>query len=96
MFCVGGMRRFPLVHAFSPALVDHAFGVTHDTVIMLCTHRLEQFKARDTRSARPVEHDFHVFDFLARNLQRIQKTRCTDHGCPVLIVVENGDIHFLF
>ncbi len=32
---VDGMGGFPLVHAFGAALIDHAFGVAHDAVVVL-------------------------------------------------------------
>ena len=63
---------------------------------MLGAHRLEQFQTSDPSGTCAVQHDFDVLDFLAGDVQRVQKTCGADHCCAVLVVVENGDVHFLF
>ena len=60
--CFDGMGRFPLVHAFGAALVNHAFGVAHDTVFVTRAHRFQQFKTRDPRRTCAVQNDFDVLD----------------------------------
>ena len=37
------VSRLPLVHTFGTAFIDHALGVAHDAVVMLCAHRFDQF-----------------------------------------------------
>ena len=89
----GGMGRFPLVHSFGAPLIDHTLGVAHDAVVMTRAHRFQQFETGDTRRPCPVEHDTYIFDLLAGNAQRVDQPRSADHRRPVLIVVEDGDIH---
>ena len=90
-----GMGRFPLVHALGAALIDDALGIAHDTVVVLGTHRLDQFQTGDARRTRTVQNDLTVFDLFARDMQRVDQTRRTDHGGAVLVVVKDGNIHFL-
>ena len=77
-------------------MIDDAFGVAHDAIVMLGAHGFEQFKTSDPRSTRPIEDDTHILDFLARQMQRIDKASCADHGRSMLVVMENGDVHHLF
>ena len=87
------MGRLPLVHTFGTALIDHTLGVTDDAVVMPRAHGFQQLDTGDTCRTRAVEHDLHVFDLLARNMQRIDQARRTDHSGTVLVVMEDGDIH---
>ena len=90
------MRRFPLVHTFGTPLINHAFGVTNDAIVMLRAHGLHEFDTGNARSTRAIQHDLHIFDFLARDLKRIQKTRRTDHRRAVLVVVKDRNVHLFF
>ena len=90
-----GVGGFPLVHALGAALVDHALGVGHDAVLGPRPHRLDQLEAGDPRRARAVEHDLAVLDPLARDFQRVDQPRRTDHRGAVLVVMEDGDVHQL-
>ena len=87
------MRRFPLVHAFGAALVDHTLGVGDDAVLMPRAHPFEQLDTGDARRARAVQHDLYVLDFFARQVQRVDQTGRTDHRRAVLVIVEDRDIH---
>ncbi len=89
-----GMRRFPLVHAFGAALIDHTLGVGHDAVVMPRAHGFEQFQTGDPRRPCAVQHDLHILDLFARQMQRVQQARGTDHRGPVLVVVEHRNVHF--
>ena len=93
---VGGMGRFPLVHALFAALIDHAFGVTQQTVVMLRTHGFDQLDTGDTGRTGPVHHDTTILDLFARQVQRVDQTGGANHCRTVLVIVENRNVHFLF
>ena len=63
---------------------------------MLGPHRLEKLKTGDPRRAGAVQNDLHVFDLFARNAQRVQQSRGTDHCRAVLVIMKDGDIHLFF
>ena len=87
------VSRLPLVHAFGPALINNAFGVTHDAVLMPRSHGLEQLKAGDSRRAGSVKNDPNVLDLLPREMQRIDKPRSANYRCSVLVVMKDGNVH---
>ena len=90
------MRGFPLVHSYGAAMIDHALGVAHHGVFVPHAHGLQQFQTGDSRRPGAVQHDAHVLDLLARQVQRVdQASRADDRGA-MLIVMKDGNIHFLF
>ncbi|MPL61035.1 hypothetical protein SDC9_06602 [bioreactor metagenome] len=89
------MRRFPLVHALGAALPDHALGVAHDAVVVLCAHGLDQLEAGDAGGAGAVQHDPAVLDLLAAQLERVDQASRADHRRAVLIVMEHRNVHDL-
>ena len=90
------MRGFPLVHAFGATLINHALGVAHNAVVVACAHGFQQLETRNSRSTRAIQNDFDVFDLFARQMQRVDQTRRTNHSCTVLVIVKDGNVHFLF
>ncbi len=61
---------------------------------MTRAHRFKQLDTSNSSSASTVKNDLNIFDFLATQMQSIQQTRCTNHGCSVLIVMKYRDVHF--
>ena len=88
------MGRFPLVHPFRAALVNHTFRVANNTILMLRPHGFQQLKAGDPCRACTVQNDTDIFDFFARQMQRVDQTRRTDHRCSVLVIMKDRNIHF--
>ena len=88
------MRRFPLVHAFGAPLPNDSLGIANDAILMASAHPLQQLDTGDPSSAGTVQYDLYVFDLLLGQLKSIQKSRSTNHGCAMLVVMEDGDIAF--
>ena len=81
------------VHVLLAALVDHAGPVDHEDVLELHAVRDVEVRARDGRGARAREDDLHVLDLLSGELERVQERGRGDDRGPVLVVVEDGDLH---
>ena len=88
-----GMRRFPLVHAFRPALIYYALGVANDAIIMARAHGFQQFDTGNTRGTGTVQDNLDVGNVFAGDFQRIDQSRRTNDGGSVLIVVEHRNVH---
>ena len=61
----------------------------------LRAHRLKEFDAGNTRGPCSVQDDLHILDLFARDVQRVDQTRRTDHRGAVLVIMEDGNIHRL-
>ena len=55
------MRRFPLIHAFSAALINHAGPVAHNDIVVRYAHAFYQLGAGNRRCARAVADDLNIF-----------------------------------
>src|SRR6195256_4851499 len=86
------MRRFPLVHALGPALVDDALGVAEDDIVGREADRLEQFETGDAGRARAVAYEFGRFDVAPREIERIDQAGGRDDRDSVLVVMEYRDV----
>ena len=91
-----GVSGFPLVHALGAALIDHAFGVAHDAVVMPRAHGFQKLEASNARSPCTVQNNLTVLNLLARHFQRIDQACRTDHCGAVLVIMEHGNVHDLF
>ena len=69
------------------SLVNRTFAVCHDDVFE--THRNQQADNGDS-GCRGNNFDF--IQFLSNQFQRIDDTGQCDHGCSMLIIVENRNI----
>ena len=88
-------RLLVAVHALGAADVDHAAAVAQDDVLGGHAEVAIQPRAGDARGARAVEHDLHVVERAAGELQRVEQRRARDDRRAVLIVVEDGDVEAL-
>jgi hypothetical protein len=73
-------------------LVDHAFGVGQDHVLVAHAHRLDELGAGDARRTRAVDHHLGRFDVAAREMDRVDQARRRDDRRAVLVVVEDRDV----
>ena len=90
------MRRFPLVHAFSSALINHTFGIAHDDIVMRYANGLDQFCTRNGRGACAIHHHAHLLNVFARQVQRIDKASCRDDCRAMLVIMHDRNLHPLF
>jgi hypothetical protein len=88
-----GVALLVRVHALGAALVDDALGVGHEDVLVADAHALDEVGARDSRRASAVHHHFDAGSVLSGELEPVQERRSRDDGRPVLVVVEDGNIH---
>jgi hypothetical protein len=86
-------RPLPLVDPVGAALVEDALAVAQHQVLRADAHLHVELGATDARSARAGEHDLHVLGLLARKLERVEERRRRDDRRPVLVVVEDRDLH---
>ena len=84
-----------LVHAFTAAGVDQALGVAKPEVLQLHAGLDHHVRAGDGGSAGAGEHHLHVGHLLAGDLAGVHQRGRADDGGAVLIVMEDGDVHFL-
>ena len=89
------MGRFPLVHALGTALIDHALGVAQGDVLGRETHRLDQLDAGDARRPGAVAHQLRVLHVAAGHLERVDQPGGRDDRRPVLVIVEDRNVHDL-
>ncbi len=90
--CLHRMRRFPLVHAFGAALIDHTLGVAQDQVVMGEANRFEQFEAGDAGGARAITHELGRFHLAAGQCQSIDQAGGGDDCGAVLVVMKHRDV----
>ena len=90
---VGGMRRFPLVHAFRAAPVDDAFGIAEDDVAVRHAHGLDELDAGDRRRARAVAYELHFLDVAPGDFERIEEPRGGDDRRAMLVVMKHRNVH---
>ena len=88
---IGGMRRFPLVHALFAALVDHARRVTHDD--MLDAIELDQLGAGNRRGPGAVHHHLHIGRVAPGQMHCVDQASRGHDGGAVLIIVKDRNIH---
>ena len=93
---LGGMGRFPLVHAFGAALIDDARPVAHDDIVMAHAHCLDQRGAGDGGGSRAVDDDLDVLHLAPGQVHGIDQARRRDDRGAVLVIVHDGDFHPLF
>ncbi len=93
---IGRMGRFPLVHPFGAALINNAFGITGNTIVVLCPHGFDELDTGDPCGSGTVKYDFTVLNFFTRNLQSIDQPGCADHRGAVLVIMKNRYIHDFF
>src|SRR6185369_3808350 len=89
------VRRLPLVHGFSAALIDHALGVAQDDLLAGQAHALEQFDAGDRRGAGAVDHQRDVLQLSSGEMQRVDQAGGGYDRRAVLVVMEDGDVEQL-
>ena len=87
--------RFRLRHIRLAALIDNAFRVADHDVVFLHPQRHQQVHTGNRRRARAGDHHPHVGDVFLHHPQTVKNRRGTDNRCPVLIVMENRNIHAL-
>ena len=90
-----GVAGLPLVHAGLAALVDDAFGVAQDRVVVGQAHGLEQLDAGDRGGAGAVDHEACVLERAAGDVERVDQPGGGDDRGAVLVVVEHRDVHEL-
>ena len=90
------MGRFPLVHPLGAALINHPFGITHKTILVLCPHRFKQLDTGNSSRTSAVQNNFDIFDLLLADMQGIDQACRTNHRSSMLVIMKNRDIHFLF
>ena len=88
---VGGEELLLLVEVLAVG-GNHALGVQHQDVLLLCPDGHIELGTRDGGSPRSVHHDFHLLDVLAVHLQRVLQSGGRDDGRAVLVVVHHGDV----
>ena len=91
-----GMRGFPLIHAFGPALIDDTFPVAHDDIIVRHAHALDQLSAGNRRSASAVANDRNVLQRLSGERTRVDQPGGGDDRRAMLIIMKDRDVHPLF
>ena len=89
----GGVRRFPLVHAFGAATVDDALGIAHDDVAH--AKRLGEFGAADRCRTRAVHDQFQILKFPPGQIGSIEQTGGRYDGGAVLVIVKHRYVHAL-
>ena len=83
------------VHQLDAALVDDALDVGDRDVLVLGAQRHQQVEAGERGGAGPGRDDLDVPDLLVGEFQGIRDGRRDDDRGPVLIVVEDRDLHAL-
>src|ERR1019366_8783009 len=83
------------IHAFLAAFVNHALGIAEGDIFALHTQRDVVLGAGYAGSSRTVDHDLDVLHALTDQLQRIHDGRAGDDCGPVLVIVEDRDLHGL-
>src|SRR5262249_29217084 len=78
------------VHVLGAAAIDGARPVAADDVLGPGFH--EELRRRDARGSHAGEHDPHVAQALADDLQRVEERGQDDDGGAVLVVAEDGDL----
>ena len=91
-----GMRGFPLIHAFGPALIDDAFPVAHDDIIVRHAHALDQLSAGNCRSASAVANDLNVLQRLSGERARVDQPGGGNDRRAMLIIMKDRDVHPFF
>jgi hypothetical protein len=91
----GALRIFRLLrrHLRLAALVDQPREVAEPDVFPPHAQFQEHVEACDPRRPAAGGDDLDVLEPLARDPQRIGRRRAHDDGRPVLVVVEDGDVH---
>ena len=90
------MRRFPLIHAFRTALINHASPVAHNHIVVRYAHGFNQLGAGNRRCACAIADDLNIFQRTARKLARIDQTCCRDDGGAVLVIMKDRNVHPFF
>ncbi len=90
-----GKTLLIFVHPCGAAFVDHAFGVAEDDVLALHPQAHIVLGAGDAGGSGAIEDDAHFVDVLADDFESVQKCCAGDDGRPVLVVVEDGNLHRL-
>jgi hypothetical protein len=85
----------PLVHAIGTAFVDDALGVAKNEVLRAEADGAQQLKASDAGRAGAIANDFSVFDFAARQFQRVDQAGGSDNCGAVLVVMEHRNVEQL-
>ena len=94
--CFCRMRRFPLVHAFRTALINHAGTVAHNDIVVRYAHGFDQLGAGNRRCACAIADNLYVFQRTARKLARIDQSCRRDDGGAVLVIMKNRNVHPFF
>src|SRR6516225_32057 len=81
------------VHSLLSPLIDHAFRVDHDDVVTLNTQLDVMLGTGNGGGASTVDYDPDLFNPLARQLESVYQGCPRDDGCPVLIIMEYGNVH---
>jgi len=82
-------------HSLGPALVNDPFGIDQREVLLLHAELDEELGAGDRRGAGTVHDGFDLGDLLAGDLEGVLQCGAGDDRRPVLVVVEDGDLHDL-
>ena len=82
----------PLLHVVQvgAALVDRARAVKTDEVG--CSGSHHHLGAGNASGADAGNHDLEILDFLMHQLHGVGQGRQHNHGCPMLIVVEDRNV----
>ena len=87
------MRRFPLIHAFSATLIDHALAITHDYIAMRYAHCFDQFRACNRGSACAITNNLHILKVAPGKPAGIDEPGRRDDCGAMLVIMENRDVH---
>ena len=88
-----GVGLLARVHLLATALVDHAQAVDEDDVLALEPHAHEQIETGEPGGTAPRRDHLDLLDILADDAQAVLDRGTHDDGGPVLVVVEDRDLH---
>jgi hypothetical protein len=91
----GSEARLVGIHVLHAAGVDHSLPVTHHNMLALDAESHVVLGGGDRRGAGAGEDDADLLDRLADDLERVEERGAGDDRRPMLIVVEDGDLHRL-
>ena len=91
--CLGGELHLLGVGVVRAAAVDDSLAVAEDDVLLADSELEVEAKAAEGGGTGAGEHELHILDALAGNLERIDECRAGDDRRAVLIVVEDRDVH---